>query len=95
MKKIARFNLKTQPHDALFDFILFVHKSLIYLPQAETTPGQPEVQRAEGELLLKSERLQRVVDNICVYLDGKDEKAVRQAAYEHKTVSYRRICTIC
>lgn len=28
--------------------------------------------------------LQRVVDNICVYLDGKDEKAVRQAAYEHK-----------
>ncbi len=28
--------------------------------------------------------LQRVVDNICVYLDGKDEKALRQAAYEHK-----------
>ena len=27
--------------------------------------------------------LQRVVDNICVYLDGKDEKAVRQAAYEY------------
>ena len=25
-----------------------------------------------------------MVDNICVYLDGKDEKALRQAAYENK-----------
>lgn len=28
--------------------------------------------------------LQRVVDNVCHYLDGTDEKALRQASYENK-----------
>ena len=28
--------------------------------------------------------LQRVVDNVCQYLDGMDEKALRQASYENK-----------
>lgn len=28
--------------------------------------------------------LQRVVDNVCNYLDGTDEKALRQASYENK-----------
>ena len=60
----------------------------------ELTAGKPRlvvlnrVDQADPELTKKWDdveaELQRVVDNVCHYLDGTDEKALRQASYENK-----------
>ena len=65
--------------------------STIYSLQMENQDLKEKLEAAErrvAELTKKWDdveaELQRVVDNVCHYLDGTDEKALRQASYENK-----------